>query len=196
MNDMIGRLTGEFGGTTPDGSALIDVGGVGYTVRTPLLTLEILKGGPRGVSLHIHTAVRDDAIDLYGFLAEEELSFFKQLMGVSGVGPKTALGIMGVADVSSLKRAIAQSDSVTLIKVYGIGKKSAERLVVELRDKIKLEVSVLGAPQYREDDTDVIEALMALGYRADESRRVLQEIPPASKGTKERLSAALRYLGS
>lgn len=193
---MIGRLTGEFGGTTPDGSALIDVGGVGYTVRTPLLTLEILKGGSSHVSLHIHTAVRDDAIDLYGFLAEEELSFFKQLMGVSGVGPKTALGIMSVADVSMLKRAIAQSDSVTLIKVYGIGKKSAERLVVELRDKIKLEIPAPGEKQYAEDDTDVIEALLSLGYRADESRRVLQEIAPGLKGTRERLSAALRYLGT
>lgn len=195
MEGMIGRLTGEFGGTTPDGSALIDVRGVGYTVRTPLLTLEILKGATAQVSLHIHTAVRDDAIDLYGFLAEEELSFFKQLMGVSGVGPKTALGIMSVADVSSLKRAIAQSDSVTLIKVYGIGKKSAERLVVELRDKIKLEVPTVGTQQYS-DDTEAIEALMALGYRADESRKVLKEVPTSVKGTRERLSAALRYLGS
>ena len=197
ISGMIGRLTGEFGGTTPDGSALIDVSGVGYTVRTPSLTLAALSEtvGSR-VSLYIHTAVREDAIDLYGFPSEEELAFFKQLMSVSGVGPKTALGIMSVAEVSSLKRAIAQSDSVTLIKVFGIGKKSAERLVVELRDKIKLEVPAAGAGPRAEDDSDVIEALMALGYRADESRRILKEIPPTTRGTRERLSAALRFLGT
>lgn len=121
---MIGRLSGAFAGTTPDGAALVDVGGVGYAVRLPAQAVLTLEPGAR-VMFHIHTAVRDDAIDLYGFLAEDELVFFKQLMGVSGIGPKTALGIMGVADVSALKRAIAQGDAATLTKLYGIGKKSA-----------------------------------------------------------------------
>ncbi len=192
---MIGRLTGEFAGTTPDGSALIDVGGVGYTVRTPLLTLATLKDTPHAISIYIHTAVREDAIDLYGFLTEEELAFFKQLMTVSGVGPKSALGIMSVADVSSLKRSIAQGDSVTLIKVYGIGKKSAERLVVDLRDKIKLEMPAPGAPRQSDDDSDVLEALMALGYRADESRKILKEVSPNIRGTRERIAAALQHVG-
>ncbi len=192
---MIGRLTGDFAGTTPDGSALIDVGGVGYTVRTPLLTLETLKDTAHSTSIYIHTAVREDAIDLYGFLTEEELAFFKQLMTVSGIGPKSALSIMSVADVSSLKRLIAQGDSVTLIKVYGIGKKSAERLVVDLRDKIKLEMPAPGSSRHADDDGDVLEALMALGYRADESRKILKEIPPDIRGTNDRIAAALRYLG-
>ena len=193
---MIGKLTGVFAGTTPEGSALVDVHGVGYTVRTPLLTLETLKDTLEGVSLYIHTAVRDDAIDLYGFTTEEELAFFKQLMSVSGIGPKSALGIMSVADVSSLKRSIAQGDSPTLIKVYGIGKKNSERLVVELRDKIKLEIPEPGSPRRADDDGDVLEALMALGYRADESRKILKEIPPDIKGTRERIAAALRHLGT
>jgi Holliday junction DNA helicase RuvA len=145
--------------------------------------------------LYIHTAVRDDAIDLYGFLEEAELVFFKQLMGVSGIGPKTALGIMSVADVSSLKRAVAEGDSVTLIKVYGIGKKSAERLVVELRDKVSLEIGV-GSGSTATGDGDVIEALLSLGYRADESRKALKEVAPGTVGTKARLAAVLRHLGS
>ena len=193
---MIGRLMGEYGGTSPDGSTLVDVGGVGYVVRLPLSQTGTLPIAGEKLCFYIHTAVREDAIDLYGFLTEEELAFFKQLMSVSGIGPKTALGIMGMAEVSSLKRAIAQSDSVTLIKVYGIGKRSAERLVVELRDKIKLDTHALGATHSGEDSGDVIEALMALGYRADESRKILQEIPANIRGTKERIAAALRHFGS
>lgn len=196
IRPMIGKLTGEFAGTTPDGSTIVDVGGVGYVVRLPAHTTETASLPGDRVSFYIHTAVREDAIDLYGFESEEALAFFKQLMQVSGVGPKTALGIMSVAEVSSLKRAIAQSDSVTLVKVYGIGKKSAERLVVELRDKIKLETPAPGEAPYATDDREVIEAMLALGYRADESRRILKEIPPEIRGTRERIAAALRHLGT
>ena len=188
---MIGKLTGLVDSSSIDGSVLIDVQGVGYVVRLPTQGGALPLSGH--ITLFIHTAVREDAIDLYGFVTEEELQFFKQLMGVSGVGPKTALGIMSVADVSSLKRAIAQSDSVTLIKVYGLGKKSAERLVVELRDKIK---SSAPADMTKEvHDGDVIEALIALGYRADESRKIAKEIPSDIRGTKERIAAALRQMG-
>ncbi len=203
---MIGRLVGEFAGSMPDGSVLIDVSGVGYVVRLSALSahagqasVSVQTGAPytdgERVLLYIHTVVREDALDLYGFPTEEEIGFFKQLMSVSGVGPKTALGIMGVADVSSLKRAISQGDSPTLIKLYGLGKKSAERLVVELRDKIKLGTPITGEHKPTEDDGEVIEALMALGYRAEESRRALREIPHTIRGTKERLSAVLRSLG-
>ncbi len=192
---MIGRLTGQFAGLTPDGSALIDVSGVGYVVRLPATTSAPLPFLGASCCFYIHTAVREDAIDLYGFLTEEELGFFKQLMSVSGVGPKTALGIMSVADVPSLKRAIATGDSVTLIKVYGLGKKSAERLVVELRDKIK-NTSPTGTVVSGTDDTDVLEALMALGLRADESRKIVKEIPASVHGTHDRIAAALRHLGN
>jgi Holliday junction DNA helicase RuvA len=191
---MIGRLTGTYSGTTPEGSALVDVGGVGYAVRLPAQATLPLREGEH-VMFFIHTAVRDDAIDLYGFLEEMELVFFKQLMQVSGIGPKTALTIMGTADVVGLKRAIAAGDSGALVKVYGVGKKSAERLVVELRDKVALEAGTSGSQGYGGDDGEVIEALMALGYRADESRRALKDIAPDIVGTKARLSATLRYLG-
>jgi Holliday junction DNA helicase RuvA len=190
---MIGKLTGHFGGATPEGQAIIEVGGVGYAVRLPLPTMLTLESGSVAeLSLYIHTAVRDDAIDLYGFLSGEELSFFKQLMSVSGIGPKTALGILNVAEVASLKSAIAAGDSVKLIKVFGIGKKSAERMVLELREKMD---AGLGA-EAGGGEGEVLEALMALGYRADEARAAVKAARfKESASVEERISKALKHLG-
>jgi Holliday junction DNA helicase RuvA len=192
---MIGKLTGRLSSTATPGEVLIEVGGIGYCVRTPLLALDILKHSGSEVSLFIYTRVAEDALDLYGFPTEEELAFFKQLMSVSGIGPKTALGILNVADVASLKRAIAAGDSTALIKVFGIGKKSAERLVVELRDKVSLSSGTAGSFAAGDgNDAEVVEALMALGYRADEARKVLKEI--TGESVNERLASALKYLGT
>jgi len=192
---MIGKLTGMVGHANQDGLILVDVGGVGYSVRVPLLSLPELTGA---VSLFIHTAVRDDAIDLYGFPDEDGLSFFKQLMSVSGIGPKTALSIMSVADSGSLRRAIALGDAAALVKVFGLGKKSAERIVVELRDKVAAEHKARGiAPGVLDMDGEVLEALMALGYSAPQGRSVLKELgDEQGHSVKERLSAALKRLGS
>ncbi len=189
---------GNFDGVTPDGSAIIDTNGVGYAVRLSAATLrEIQAKQKTGVSLFIHTAVREDAIDLYGFPTLEELSFFKNLISVSSIGPKTALGILNVADVSTLKRGIAQGEASMLTKVFGIGKKSAERIVVELRDKLVGEATERGeSVGTTGDDIDVLEALMALGYSAAESRAALKKIPSGATGTRERLSAALKNLGT
>lgn len=189
---MIGKLTGVVCEASPDGTVVVDVQGVGYCVRVPL-TLVPKEGG--SISLYIHTAVRDDAIDLYGFAAHEELGFFRLLMSVSGVGPKTALSIMGASDSLALKRAIAEGNASTLHKVFGIGKKSAERIVVELKDKLALHAGAHGAHAASGTDGEVIEALMALGYSAAESRKALQSAAPAET-IKDRLSAALRQLGS
>ena len=193
---MIGKLTGTWN-RSDDGLGLVEVGGVGYAVRVPFYTLATPPGAL--VSLFIHTAVREDAIDLYGFATSEELSFFRQLVGVSGVGPKTALGVLNVSDIKSLKRSIAAGDAGALTKVFGIGKKSAERIVVELRDKLSLEQSQ--RPQEvgttSGHDGEVIEALMALGYRADESRQALRAIGGKGQDNiKERLGAALKRLGT
>jgi holliday junction DNA helicase RuvA len=197
---MIGKLTGTFAGAGQSGEAIIDVGGVGYTVRLAAATLSALAAEPGAkVSLFIHTAVREDAIDLYGFHSEEELAFFKNLLSVSSIGPKTALSVLNVADVPTLKRAIAQGDASILTKVFGIGKKSAERIVVELRDKLMNEVSERdpqGSVGANATDMDVIEALMALGYSAQESRSALKKVPQGTEGTKERLAAALKVLGT
>ncbi len=193
---MIGKLTGTFGGTTPEGAAIVEVGGVGYAVRVPLAALGAMRADSKTFSLFIHTSVREDAIDLFGFLTQEELAFFKELLGVSSIGPKTALGILNIADVATLKRGIAAGDAAILTKVYGIGKKSAERIVVELRDKLANESRARGEKVGTSEDADVIEALMALGYGAAESRQALKNVDQELAGVRERLSAALKKLGS
>ena len=177
-----------------DGSTLIDVGGVGYTVRVSAMTIAALGKEGAPVSLYVHTAVREDAIDLYGFPDEEELAFFKLLTSVSGIGPKTALGILNVANVVSLKRAIAHGDASLLTRVYGMGKKSAERIVVELRDRLAKEGFGEGSSSFNAD-TEVLEALEALGYRGEEAREALKQAGEGA-GVRERLSAALKFLGS
>ena len=197
---MIGKLTGQFGGTTLEDCVVVDVAGVGYVVRVPTATRELCIKTQKdpvfgNLSLYIHTAVREDAIDLYGFPTEGELGFFKQLMSVSGIGPKTALGIFDKAEVAGLERAIRASDMATLTNAFGISKKLAERLVVELRDKIKTSTPAspsagLGAG----NDAEVIEALMALGYSAPESRAALKNVAPA-EDMRERLGKALRNIG-
>ena len=194
---MIGKLTGTIGGTTPEGAVVLEVAGVGYLVRVSLPTLSALQAtfGDRA-SLFIHTAVREDAIDLYGFTTDAELSFFKQLIGVSGVGPKTALGVLNVSDLQTLKRSIGQGDASILTKVFGIGKKSAERIVVELRDKLAAET--VGEVGFSGGDGDVIEALMGLGYRAEEARQAVKQIglKPEGADMGERVAAALKLLGT
>jgi Holliday junction DNA helicase RuvA len=191
---MIGKLTGTLASAGADGQCIVDVGGVGYAVRVPTLAAPTLAGR---VSLYIHTAVRDDAIDLYGFPDEDGLAFFRQLMSVSGIGPKTALSIMSVADVQSLRRAIALGDAAALTKVFGLGKKSAERIVVELRDKFMQDIERRGGSAAPQGDGEVIEALVALGYSAAEARAALKGLgEEGAGGVTERLSAALRRLGS
>lgn len=191
---MIGKLTGRFDGVAEGGQAIVEVGGVGYTVRMPAGALSSLGGGVGGtLTLFIHTAVREDAIDLYGFLSEEELSFFKQLMSVSGIGPKSALNILNVSDVQTLKRGIAGGNAASLTKVFGIGKKSAERIVVELRDKVVLGTPGSAGTAAHGDDAELVEALLALGYSANESRQAVKAVPPLGS-VNERLAAALKAL--
>ncbi len=188
---MIGKLTGTFGGTTAEGAVVIEVGGVGYVARVPLLAIDALRAlGSAPTSLFIHTAVREDAIDLYGFPTEDELSFFKQLMSVSGIGPKTALGIVNTADVTTLRRTIAQGDMVSLVKVFGIGKKSAERIVVELRDKMTITISSTDSVG---GDAEVVEALIAMGYSPTEARSAIKS-SVRSGSVHERIAAALKSL--
>lgn len=180
---MIGKLTGTIESATP-GEAIIGVGGVGYCVRVPL-SLDLAVD--QAVSLFIYTAVRDDAIDLYGFATQADIAFFKQLMTVSSIGPKTALGIMGVSDITTLKRHIASGDAAALTKIFGIGKKSAERITLELRDKVGVDSATGGG-------SDAMDALMALGYTASEARAALKAV--GGTDTKEQLQAALKYLGT
>jgi Holliday junction DNA helicase RuvA len=193
---MIGKLTGTLDITSPGSAVIIEAGGVGYSVHMPLAAREEMRTHKqKEISLYIHTVVREDAIDLYGFRTLDELSFFKELMGVKSVGPKTALGILNVADVQTLRRAIARGDAGALTKVFGIGKKTAERVVVELRDKLARDAGASGGAGMG-DDAEVIEALIALGYSAQEGRRAVQAVAAETSGVHNRLAEALRHLGA
>ena len=192
---MIGRLSGTYLGNTEGGAALIDVKGVGYVVRTTQIGFAALAENPSNAILLIHTAVKEDAIDLYGFASEDELSFFKLLLEVSGVGPKTALGILNLAGVETLRNAIAAGDASYLTRVSGVGKKSAERIVVELRDKLA-KLGYGDSHGGRKEDADVLEALIGLGYSPDESRVALRQIPEETVDLNGRVREALRILSN
>ena len=141
--------------------------------------------------------MREDSEDLYGFSTERELLMFKTLIGVSGVGPKTALGILSVTTVEHLQNAVTSGDVKLLTTFSGIGKKTAERLLVELKDKM----TVFGAPDRAtmiasSEDMEVLAALEQLGYAASDARRVISDLPNSLVGIEARLKAALQQLGS
>lgn len=171
----------------------MDVGGVGYKVFT---STDVLRGGitNKEVVLWIHTHVREDALDLYGFGTRAETDFFEMLISVSGVGPRSAVVVMGVAPADSLKRAIASGDMSYLTKVSGIGKKTAEKIVLELRDKLGVLESRDGTPRGSAEG-DALDALESLGYSVREAREALQGVPQEVVGTEARLKAALKSLG-
>ncbi|MEK7568886.1 MAG: Holliday junction branch migration protein RuvA [Patescibacteria group bacterium] len=174
---------------------VIDVAGVGYKVRVTLDTLRMLRGKTaKEVSLWIHTIVREDTLDLYGFEHQAELDFFEMLISVSGIGPKSALGILNVAPVDHLKEAITAGDASALTKVSGIGSKSAQKIILELRDKLGGDINETGGTVLGEE-RDAIEGLVALGYAERQAREALKNVPAETKGTSARIKDALKQLG-
>lgn len=174
---------------------VLDVGGVGYKIRVTLDTLRAIreKTGEKA-SLWIHTVVREDALDLYGFQNEKELEFFELLISVSGIGPRSGLGILNIASVANLKEAIIGGNATALTKVSGIGAKSAQKIILELRDKIGGIGSEISAGALHEDH-DVIAGLVALGYAERDARESLKNIPADIKGPSARIKQALKQLG-
>ena len=178
-----------------DRFVVVEVGGVGYKVRVALDTLRTLRENTKKeVSLWIHTSVREDALDLYGFDHQAELEFFEMLISVSGIGPKSALGILNIAPVDHLKEAIAMGDATALTKVSGIGSKSAQKIILELRDKLGGSINEKGGTMLGEE-RDAIEGLVALGYTEREAREALKEVSVETKGTSSRIKEALKRLG-
>jgi len=175
---MIALLTGRIAHKSPD-HIILDVQGVGYRVHIPFSTYYDLPEEGGTASLHIHTSVREDAILLYGFRTMLEKTFFQLLINVSGVGPKLARDILSNIHPGPLAQALAQGDLGKLSTIPGIGKKTAERLVLELKDKVgKLDLSSLPAAETREipaDDVaeDVMSALLNLGYKEQQVRKAL-----------------------
>lgn len=189
---MISELHGTVSRRHKD-ALVLSVSGVGYLVHATLDTIAAFSDGAEA-HLFTHLAIREHSHDLYGFRTEEERNFFELLIGISGIGPRTALAILNLADIGALRAAAASGDITYLTKVSGIGKKNAEKIVLELKDKIGALESESVAHLGREE-ADVLEALRALGYSLSEIREALKQIPEEAKTTNERVREALKILG-
>lgn len=175
-----------------DSYVVMDVNNIGYKVfATPYVLGKIAGRGE--ASFFIHTYVREDILALYGFLTLEELEMFELLISISGIGPKAAMGILTIADAKTIRTAILNDDPSVLTKVSGVGKKTAERVILELKNKISglsdLEKNEIMA------DSDALEALTSMGYSVSESREALKLVPADIKDVGERVKLALKNLG-
>ncbi|HEX6384377.1 MAG TPA: Holliday junction branch migration protein RuvA [Anaerolineae bacterium] len=175
-------------------SLVIALGGVGVRVYVPKTVLENVGGIGRSISLHTHLMVRETELSLYGFEAEEDLMLFEVLLGVSGVGPKVALAILSTLSPELLKSAILREETAVLQRVPGIGRKTAERIMFQLRDKLDLTQVSTAVPLVSDVDADVIDILTGLGFSIVEAQSALQNVPREAKGVDERVQLALQHL--
>ncbi|MDP3886914.1 Holliday junction branch migration protein RuvA [Hydrogenophaga sp.] len=190
---MIGKLTGTLLEKNPP-QILIDCHGVGYEVDVPMSTFYNLPALGEKVSLLTHFVVREDAQILYGFGNAAEREAFRQLIKISGVGPRTALSVLSGMSVADLAQAVSAQDSGRIIKVPGIGKKTAERLLLELKGKLGADLALPGAGPVQSDvQGDIQQALMALGYSEKDAAAALKALP-AEVGVSEGIKLALKAL--
>ena len=187
---MIGSIRGKIALKT-EKFLIVETGGVGYKIYVSLDAMSKTKKLGDEIFLSIHTHVREDALDLYGFLDREELEFFEMLINVSGIGPRSALAILGIATIETLRRAISTGDTGYLTKVSGIGRKTAEKIVIELRDKMGEETKGGSSLQ---GELDALEALKSLGYSQNEAREALKKVTPDTN-TNTKIKEALKILG-
>ena len=185
---MIGRLTGKLAGKHPP-QVLVDCNGVAYELDVPMSTFFNLPATGDAVTLHTHLVVREDAHVLYGFATLEERAAFRKLIRISGVGARTALSVLSGLSVSDLARAVTMQDAVPLTRVPGIGKKTAERLLLELKGKLAEATATAGSQQ----SSDVVNALVALGYSDKEALAAVKGLAPGIP-VAEAIRAALKAL--
>lgn len=190
---MIQRLTGQIVHIDPK-YLILDVNGIGYKIHAivDLLSKHEISNSP--VTIWTYLAVRENSLDLYGFNSIHELNIFELLLTVSGIGPKTALGVMNSASVEAIETAVQTSDTSHLTKVSGIGKKVAEKIVMELKDKVEKVSHSAESKSAMKNDSDVIEALKSLGYSQNEAREAVKEIPKTITKTNEKIKEALKIL--
>jgi holliday junction DNA helicase RuvA len=188
---MIGRLTGRVAEKTPP-QLLLDVGGVGYELDVPMSSFFNLPAVGEPVTLLTHFVVREDAQVLFGFLTAAERSAFRELIKISGVGPRTALSVLSGLSVADLVDAISRQEASRLIKVPGIGKKTAERLLLELKGRLAPALD-LSQPTPLGTTGDIVQALMALGYSDRDAAAAVKALP-ADIGVSDGIKAALRAL--
>ena len=189
---MIGKLTGTLVDRNPP-QVLVDCHGVGYEVDVPMSTFYNLPASGEKVSLLTHFVVREDAQILYGFLTAGERETFRQLIKISGVGPRTALGVLSGMSVTEIAQAVTAQDAGRLVKVPGIGKKTAERLLLELKGKLGADLGPAGASPKSDAQADILQALLALGYSDREASAALKALPEGV-GVSDGIKAALKAL--
>lgn len=177
-----------------DSFAVIEVSGVGMKMATHRRALSSLPPVGSEVKLFCHLHVREDLLDLYGFINEEELNLFELLISVSGVGPKSALSILEISELKEIAASIQENRPDLLTRASGIGRKTAERIILDLKGKVKAEMSD-EAVKRMESDADIAETLANLGYRKDDAKAVLQKIDKSIVGLEARLKEALKVLG-
>ncbi|PXW93840.1 Holliday junction DNA helicase subunit RuvA [Sphaerotilus hippei] len=191
---MIGRLTGTLAEKSPP-LVLIDVNGVGYEVDVPMSTFCNLPHLGERVSLHTHFVVREDAQLLYGFLTLAERETFRQLVRITGIGPRIGLAVLSGLSAGELAQAVSTQEVGRLVKVPGIGKKTAERLLLELKGKLGPDLALPGAVIHTDAQADIAQALMALGYNEKEAAAAVKALPAdigVSDGIKQALKALAR----
>ena len=188
---MIARISGVLAGKTPP-QVLVDVLGVGYDISVPMSTFYNLPALGESVVLLTHFVVREDAQLLFGFLTVAERATFVELVKISGVGPRTALSILSGLSVSELAQAVSLQDGARLVKVPGIGKKTAERLLLELKGKLGADLA-LPSVALSDNQGDITQALQALGYSEKEAQAALKALPP-DVGVSDGIKLALKAL--
>lgn len=194
---MIGRLHGRIVSKQPP-FLLLDVNGVGYEIEAPMSTFYDLPGSDEPVTLHTHLAVREDAHVLYGFIRESDRTLFRGLLKVSGVGGKMALGILSGMTADEFNQAVQAADHAALTRLPGVGKKTAERLVVEMRDKLDKLLGPAAPPAASRPtteaapDQEAVSALIALGYRPPEASRMVSKVFVDGMDTEAIIRAALK----
>ena len=190
---MIGKLTGILSDKNPP-QIIVDCGGVGYEVQVPMSTFYNLPATGEKVSLLTHFVVREDAQILYGFTSTVERAAFRELIKISGVGPRTALSVLSGMSVGELSQAVTLQEAGRLIKVPGIGKKTAERLLLELKGKLADTIGGVSLHAAVDDaKQDISNALLALGYNEKEAAAAMKQLP-ADIGTSDGIRAALKLL--
>ena len=188
---MIAHLRGKLIAKDP-GHAIVEAAGVGYEVAISIPTYSGLPPLNQEVALHVYTHVREDALSLFGFLRREEKQLFERLIGVSGIGPKLAITILSGMSADAVVTAIRGNDAGSLTRIPGIGKKTAERMVLELRDKLEQFAAPPAAPAATPVEEDVISALVNLGYQRALAERALGRISQGKNGAKQSFEILFR----
>jgi holliday junction DNA helicase RuvA len=188
---MIASIEGKISASYAD-HVVIAVGGIGYKVFMPASSITRLEGD--NVFLHTLMVVREDSITLYGFLSLGEREMFEKVISVSGIGPKLGLAILSTLGIEHLRDAVVTDKPDVLVRVPGIGKKMAQKIVLELKDKLKAGFEDIPAGSFTDFNADVLDTLVALGYSIVEAQAAIQSLPPdASEEVEERVRLALRY---